>query len=76
MSRQKRYFDHPASRRQALFDVTLEHDGAWRDPMAIEMIAKNYAVDLAWLTAECEKFEVEYIARLDMQSVSRDCAGA
>lgn len=76
MSRQKRVFDHPASRRQALFDVTLEHDGGWRDPLAIEMIAKNYGVSQDWLSAECEKFEIEYVARLDAQSALRDTPGA
>ncbi|WP_321967160.1 hypothetical protein [Burkholderia cepacia] len=51
----RRYFDHPASRRRALFEATLEHDGAWRDPVALKLIARTHNVDESWLAAAAAK---------------------
>ncbi|MBR8194122.1 hypothetical protein KDW82_34490 [Burkholderia vietnamiensis] len=50
-----RYFDHPASRREALSAATHEHDGAWRDPLALTLMAQQYGVDEQWLTTEASR---------------------
>lgn len=46
---------HSSRFARALAESTLEHDGAYRDPMAMEMIADRYKVDLADLTRAANK---------------------
>jgi hypothetical protein len=62
-----RYPDHPASRRQALEAATHEHDGAWRDPLALKLIADEYRVDPQWLATESARRVREREARVAAQ---------
>lgn len=53
-ARSRNYFNSPGNFRRALNAAVHEHDGAWRDPMAMKLLACRYNVDLDHLTKEAE----------------------
>lgn len=49
--------------RRAVAEASQPHDGAYKDPMAIEMIARNHKVDLTELVRQTKEEVAERLAR-------------